>query len=69
MSEAYLPSIHSATVGALALSTDVQRAQEFVLDILVSQLADKGDHWSVDKDEGLIEDRLIEAKLIEAKLM
>jgi len=30
-----------ATVGALALSTDVQRAQEFVLDILVSQLADK----------------------------
>ena len=37
----------TAVVGALALSTDVQRAQEFVLDIFVAQLADRGNVSSI----------------------
>ena len=32
----------TAVVGALALSTNVQRAQGFVLDIMIAQLAERG---------------------------
>ena len=35
-------SIPTAVVGALTLSTNVQRTQGFVLDVIIAQLAERG---------------------------